>query len=269
MGNNCTDKKIGLALGGGSTKAFATFAVVEGLLEEGIVIDAVSGTSAGAIIGAHYALFGEVKTLREELESFSKKDWFKFADFTFGRTKSMIKAKKYRKYLHDKFGDNTFDDTKVPLIVTASNIVSGKVEYITEGKIVDAIIASSAYPGIFPPFQRGEDLLVDGGVLNNLPYGILFKKKMDKVIGINLGIIGGDKGDYKTSISVLSRALDLMMDNAFRRIYTENDELFVFDVKFKRGFTSTWNVSNLAKKYDVGKTEFEVRKEDFLKWLCV
>lgn len=260
---------IGLTLSGGATKAFATFAVIEELQKNNVPIDLVSGSSAGAIIGAHFALFGEVTSLRSELASFDKKKWLSFADFTLLRTKSLIEGKEYRKYLEKKFGNKTFKDTKVPLFVTATNIISGKVEYINTGKIVDALIASSAYPGVFPPFQKGNDIFVDGGVLNNLPYEILFKKGADKVIAVNLDVIAGNHTAFNTSAAIVARSIDLMIDNAFqRKVYDENKNFFVFDLKFKRGFASTWNIADLPKKYMIGKNKFKARKKDFLKWLA-
>ncbi len=263
---NMKNKKIGLTLGGGATKAFATFAVLEELQKNNISIDLVSGASAGALVGAYFALFGEVESLRKELDGFSRRTWFNFADFAIGKTKSLINGRVYREYLERKFGDRTFKDTKIPLFVAVTDIISGKVEYLNKGRIVDALIASSAYPGIFPPFQKGNAVYVDGGVLDNLPCEILFKNGADKVIAVNLGVISNENHEYNNLIAVVARSLDLMMDSAFRRVYEENERLFVFDVKFKPGFASTWNITNLDKKFVVGRNEFEKRKEEFLKW---
>lgn len=261
-------QKIGLALSGGATKGFAIFGIINNLEKINVKIDYISGTSVGAIIGAYYSIFGEIDSLKEDLLSFSKKDWSSFADFSIRNYNSIIKAQKYKKYLESKFEDKTFQDCKIPLIITATNLKTGKLEYFKEGKIIDAIMASSAYPGVFPPYRIGEEIYVDGGVLNNLPYEILFEKKMDKVIAINLGLAQKEKDkDYKTIFSVISRSIDLMISNAFKKINYENDKLFIIEPKFVRGFNSTWSVSNLKEKYDVGVREFNKRCEDLLKWI--
>lgn len=261
-----TKKSVGLTLGGGGIKAFASFAVVEGLMDSGVSFDSISGASAGAVIGAYLALFGEVESFRKELEGFTKGDWIRFADFAITNRQSLIKAERYKEYLEEKFGDATFQDLKVPLFVAATNLVSGKIEYIHKGRIVDALMASSAYPGVFPPVQRGNDVLVDGGVLDNLPYEILFKKGFDKVVAVNLSVAGGDNSELKTSMAIVSRSIELMMDNVFHRIYEEDERLFVFDLEFKGRFASLWNIVDISRNYVFGEKAFRKRKEELLEW---
>ncbi|MCA9374043.1 MAG: patatin-like phospholipase family protein [Candidatus Gracilibacteria bacterium] len=260
------DRTTGLTLGGGGAKAFGSFAIVEELLGFGVSFDAVSGASAGAIIGAYFALFGEVESLRKELGSFGKIDWLKFADFTIGNRESLIKGQRYKEYLQEKFEDATFEDTKIPLFVAVTDLVTGKIDYMRKGKIVDALLASSAYPGVFPPFQKGNKVLVDGGVLDNLPYEVLFEHKIDRVVAVNLSVAGGDKSELNSSIAIVSRSLELMMDNAFHRIYEEDERLFVFDLEFKSRFMSLWNITDLSKSYDFGKKQFQKRKNELLEW---
>lgn len=262
------DKKIktGLALGGGATKSLAVFALIDEIEKCEVSFDYISGTSAGAIIGAHYALFGEIQTLKEEILAFSPKEWLEFADISFRKTRSLIKGVAYRKYLEKKFKKVTFADIKTPLIVTATNLQTGLVEYLDKGLIVDALIASSAVPGVFPPHVIGENIYVDGGVLDNLPYEILFQQKMDRVIALNLGCIE-DKTEFQNSFHIVQRSLELMIDNAFKHANTEDENLFVFDVKFKKSFKSSWSVRDLNKKHEEGLTTFQNRETEFKAWL--
>jgi len=259
-------QKTGLALSGGATMAMAIFPIIEELEKLNIPINYISGTSAGAIIGAHYSLYGETRSLAKELLNFSKKEWMAFVDLTLANTKSLIKAKKYKEYLFKKFGDKTFEDLNIPLVVVATNLETGKVEYITKGKIVDALIASSAYPGIFPPYKVNNKILVDGGVLDNFPYNILYKKKMDRVVGINLSKASDGKREFTNIFSVLQRSMDLMIDNSFKNIYSEDQKLFVFDVGFKKGLNSSWSMRDLDKKYEAGLKTFDKRKKEFAEW---
>lgn len=261
-------QKIGLALSGGATKGCAHFSIIEQLEKEKIKISYVSGTSVGAIIGAYYALYGEIEGLKEDILNFSKKDWFDLADFSMTNTKSLIKAQKYKKYLKSKFGNKTFKDTKIKLVIAATNLKTGKIEYISQGKIVDAIMASSAFPGVFPPIKQGDKIYADGGILDNLPYEILFKRKMSKVIGVNLGVAQKhEKNNFNSIFSIIGRSMDLMIDNAFKKINYEDNTLFIFEPKFKKGFNSMWDISNLNNKYEVGLKEFKRRKKDFLEWI--
>lgn len=265
---NIKKQKIGLTLSGGATKGFAIFAIIEKLIEKKIQIDMISGTSVGAIIGAYYSIYGEINSLKEKLLSFNKKDWKKFADFSIKNHVSIIKGEKYFDFLNSIFKNKTFQDCKIPLIICSTNLKTGKIEYFQRGKIIDAIMASSAYPGVFPPYKISSNLYVDGGVLNNLPYEILFENKMDKVIAINLGLIQKNKNkEYKTLFSVFSRSIDLMIANASKKINYENKKLFIIEPEFARGFNSSWGISNLDEKYKIGLREFKKREEELIKWL--
>lgn len=260
--------RLGLALGGGATKGMAVFGIIEEFEKHDIEFDVIAGTSVGAIIGAFYALHGEVTSLKENLLGFEKKDWNSFADFSLMSTKSLIKAEKYREFLKNLFGDKSFEETKIPLIVTATNLNTGKPEYIQKGKILDAVLASSSYPGIFPPHEINGDLFVDGGVLNNLPFDVLLNKQAERVIAINLGLSDSErKNKFNNLFQIISRSMDLMIENAFKQINHQDANLFIFEPKFKKGFNSSWDIDNLQEKYELGVEEFAKRKKDFFGWL--
>lgn len=260
-------EKIGLALSGGASKGMAIFAIIEQLEKEKIKIDMISGTSVGAIIGAYFALYGEIDTLKNEILSFSKKNWFNLVDISIKFRKSLIKGEKIKKYLKSKFGDKTFKDAKIPLVIVATNLKTGEPEYIQEGKIVDALMASSAYPGVLPPYKISRNIYVDGGILDNLPYNILFEREMDKIISINLGILEKNKPKFNSMFSIITRSIDLMISNALKKINNGRENLFIFEPKFKKGFNSTWDISKLKQKYEVGVEEYNQRRNDFLEWL--
>lgn len=257
-------EKIGLALGGGGARGSATLAIIKELESLNLKFDYISGTSVGAIIGAYYALYGEIDSLVKEVLSFKKLELINFFDFSLFNKKSIIQAKKYTKYLKGKFGDKTFKDTKIPLVVVTTNIQSGEVEYLNHGKILDAVLASSAFPIVFPPYKIDGKILMDGGILNNLPFEILFKEKMNKVIAINLCMARKDKTKFNNIFSVATRVIDLMIDNAFKRKSLENKNLFIFKPEIRH---SSFNFSNILQIYNIGLKEFNNKKDSFIKWL--
>ena len=158
-------QKVALVLGGGSAYGFAHVGVIRALHEFGIKPDLIVGTSMGAIIGAYYALNGEVDSFHDVISK--TKPLNLLADpgfFSLG----IIKCKKIEKKLKEVFGDKEFKDCKTKLIINACDINSAENVIIEDGKLVDAIRSSIAIPGIFAPYIYKERLLVDGGVVNNL-----------------------------------------------------------------------------------------------------
>ena len=143
--------KLGLALGSGTARGYAHIPIINFLIKNNVKIDMISGSSAGAIIGAYFALYGEVKSLEKLLRSITKKESLHLIDLN-NPKKSIIKGIRIKKYLEDNFfGSKTFKDTKIPLYISATNIKTKKVVYFNKGKIIDAVMASISVPAIFPP----------------------------------------------------------------------------------------------------------------------
>ncbi len=162
-------KRISLALGGGGTKGFAHIGVIRQLEKSGFQIKAVSGTSAGGIVGCLYA-YG-IPT--EEIESFSKS--LKYSEL-FSRSSddppSLLGLGGLNKQLENILGDACFDQIKIPFGVTTVDIHSGDEIIINSGRLVDAAKATAAIPGIFPAMEIGHHTLVDGGVLDPVPVAL-------------------------------------------------------------------------------------------------
>jgi NTE family protein len=96
--------------------------------------------------------------------------------------------------LREIFATKTFADARVPLALVAVDINAGREVILNDGPLVEAVLATTAVPGIFPPLVKGEQLLVDGGVLNNLPVDVAYTLGAERVIAVDLGMIA----DYTT-----------------------------------------------------------------------
>jgi len=263
----CKGKKVGLVLGGGGSKGAAHIAVLEELERLNVRIDVISGTSIGALVAAYYAVYGEVETLKTEIFGYQRRDWFRFADFSKLPRKSLVKGVVFRDFLERVFGDKNFSDTKIPLVISVSNLDSGRVEYIKSGKVVDAILASTAYPGVFPPLEKNGSLYVDGGVLDNVPFLPILERNLSKIIVVD---IGGSSfnNDSNNIINTITRSIDLMMrNNSFDKLRDGDKRLFVLRPVFDKSFGSMWDFTNLDKKYNSGKREFSRKKDELLSWL--
>ncbi|MFW5852420.1 MAG: patatin-like phospholipase family protein, partial [Nanoarchaeota archaeon] len=161
-------KKIALVLSGGGAKGLAHVGLIEELEKYNVDIRFISGTSMGAIIGALYALEGNLKLVNKYIK-YRTRDLVTLRDFSF-TLKGIIKGRAIEDLLKDLYGNSTFEDTKIPLVINAVDIETGKEVIFRKGKIIDAVRASMSIPIVFEPKRIKGRMYVDGGVVNNVPY---------------------------------------------------------------------------------------------------
>jgi NTE family protein len=160
--------KIGIALSGGGARGLAHIGVLEVLDSLGVQIDAVSGTSMGAIIGAAYCLHEGLEEVNVLLDSTDWKSFLMFSAFQLSRT-GIVNEKKVDEVLKKFLGYKTFKDCKKQFCCVAVDILSDTKIVLNSGGLCEAVMASFAIPGIFPPVSRDNLLLVDGGIIEPLP----------------------------------------------------------------------------------------------------
>ncbi len=173
--------KIGIAFSGGGARGFAHVGVIRALAEHGIVADAVSGTSAGAIVAALYA---DGCTPNEMLDFFGG---HKLRDFTkIGLSRrGMFTLEKFEKLLYEKLRHKTFEEMPMPLFVAASNLNFGRSTYFHRGTVADKVVASASVPVLFSPMEIEGNTYVDGSLIDNLPVTPL-RHLCNFVIGVNV-----------------------------------------------------------------------------------
>jgi NTE family protein len=160
---------IALALGGGGSRGNSHIGVIRGLEKAGFRIRAVAGTSAGGIIAACYA----AGYSPDDMEKFfTRIDQSKLYARSSSDGPSILGLGGVAKLLEELFGDKKLEDLKIRCGVTAVDIKCSSEVVMTEGRVVDALLGSISLPGIFPPFARGNYLLVDGGVLDPVPVSV-------------------------------------------------------------------------------------------------
>lgn len=167
-------KKVALVLSGGGAKGLGHVGVIRELEKYAVDIDFIAGTSMGAIIGAIYALEGNLDII-DKYVNLNKKKLISLSDISFS-LKGFIKGKAIENILSDLYGNSTFKDTKIPLVINAVDIHTGKEVIFREGKIIDAVRASMSIPVVFSPKKINGKIYVDGGIVNNAPYNHVPKK---------------------------------------------------------------------------------------------
>jgi len=157
--------KTGLVLSGGGARGFAHLGVIQALNESGIYPDIVSGTSAGAIAGVLYCDGYSPREIFNIMKASSRLNYMKPTVPRDG----LLQISGIIKILESHLRAKTFEDLKIPLYVSATNINNGKIFYFSKGEVLNRVIASASIPVLFNPVVINNNYYVDGGVLDNLP----------------------------------------------------------------------------------------------------
>jgi NTE family protein len=227
--------KVGLALGGGVARGVYHIGLLKALEKLEIKIDVISGTSFGAIIGGLYALTQNAQEVEERLfkilndhqkelsllkTSFSPTNveaktaffekWCDLArEFYIWNLRiaksSLVDLKPFLRIFRSLFEDFSFKDCKIPFYVTAVNLLNAEVVPIDSGPLYRGVLASSSYPGFFPPLKIEDKILIDGGVLMPVPAKII-REKADFIIGVNLESSGYRFPPIRNAMDVMNLA---------------------------------------------------------------
>ncbi len=257
--------KVGLALGGGSARGLAHLGVLRWLDEHRVPVDVIGGTSMGGLLAGSLATGmtpAEIDALIDGL------DWARvlspdspFGDKTFRRKEDAREFPSLLEFglkggfklpgglspaeqvnlLFDRialpyYGLDRFRDLPIPFACVAVDLRTSDTVVLDAGRLQDALRATMAIPGVFTPVRRGNQVLVDGGVLNNVPADIVKDMGADVVVAVD---VGADLSQPKTSdtiFAVLGETLDVMMRAAARRALAAANIVIEPDLK---GLSST------------------------------
>lgn len=215
-------KTIGLTLSGGGSKGIAHAGVLHFLEEIKIVPHQIAGSSAGSIVAA---LYSSGKSPLEILAFFKSIYFFHWKHFTFSKA-GLIDPDAFKIYFSTLFKDTTLGDLKIPLYITATDIVNGKLTIFGDDtKVIDAILASSAFPGIISPYEIEGNLYSDGGILNHFPTELL-QETTDFSIGVYVSPLQTvQQSDLKSIKSITTRAFELLTAHSSIRKFDNCDWL--------------------------------------------
>jgi NTE family protein len=175
--------RIGLALGSGAGRGWAHIGVVRALARAGIDADVVCGTSIGALVGGVY-LAGHLDTLEDWARSLNKLKLLRYLDVKIGG--GFIGGKRLMAVIRDNIGEITVESLGKPYAAVAAELPSGHEVWLRDGPLIDAMSASFALPGVFPPVKRDNHWLVDGALVNPVPVSVCRALGARLVIAVNL-----------------------------------------------------------------------------------
>ncbi len=173
--------QVGFVLSGGGAKGFGHLGVIKALHEKGLFPDYISGTSAGAFSGC---LIADGYSPDEIISYFDNRAFSEFGKLMFPRS-GLFSSVPFYRFLHKHLRANTFEELKVPLSVTATNLERGKSIHFTEGLIVPPVVASCSVPIVFKPVKINGEHYVDGGIFKNFPVSPI-RKRCRFIVGINV-----------------------------------------------------------------------------------
>ena len=175
---------IGLVLGGGAARGFAHIGVLRTLMAHGIRPDVIAGTSIGAVVGGLFAA-GELDAFEDWCCQLTRRRVLGYLDFRFAGS-GLISGGRLARKLEGALGDTSFADLPMRLAAIATEIGTGHEIWLTRGRLSEAMAASYALPGIFPPKLIGGRWLMDGAMVNPLPISAARALGARLVIAVNL-----------------------------------------------------------------------------------
>jgi len=177
-------KKVSLVLSGGGARGIAHIGVIEELENQGYEIVSIAGTSMGAMVGGVYAL-GKMAEFKKWMCSLDKIKVFNLVDFSFSN-QGLVKGDRVFNTMKEFIEDKNIEDLKIRFVAVAADLLNKKEVVFTSGSMWDAIRASVAIPTVITPVATGDALLVDGGILNNIPVNHIERFPDDILIAVNV-----------------------------------------------------------------------------------
>ncbi|MBR2646925.1 MAG: patatin-like phospholipase family protein [Clostridia bacterium] len=250
-------KKLGFALGAGGARGVAHVGFLQAMEEAGIVPDYITGCSMGSVVGAAYAAGVSVETMRKATCSLR---WFDLIAPTKKRG-GLFDTWKMRRMLSHYLGDVTFDELKIPYHCIAVDMITQSVVEFSEGSVLDAVVASSSIPSLFRPTEKDGKRLIDGGILERVPFEQVKKMGADVVVAVDVLGWRECKEEMPGTIGVLLEMLDIMDNHRTRRRHKENEDIIDFWLEPELGDMSQYSFKKFdfayEKGYELGKANAE------------
>ena len=235
---------MGLALGSGGIRGLAHVGVIRTLLRHNIPIDYIAGSSIGAWVGAHYALYKDFDRLNEFTIGKKQEKFRSFLELSL-KGGGFIKGEKMELMFDEWLEHKTFADVQIPFKCNSADLLSGGEVVFESGPLAHAVRVSMSIPGMFRPVHERGMVLVDGGICNPVPDDIVRRMGADVVIAVNLDDFHAD-GRYQEAdmglTNVANRSIEVMRHFLALNSIRNSDILIVPSVaKYSNWKEYFWN----------------------------
>ncbi|KIY23485.1 MULTISPECIES: patatin-like phospholipase family protein [Mesobacillus] len=251
--------KVGLALGGGAVRGLAHIGVLKVLKKHQIPIDFIAGTSMGGAIGGLVAAGFDI----EEIEDFVlSTPSYRIVDIGIGKRGLIAGNKVYAlllQFLEQKGEDIRIEELPIPFRAVAVDLKKGKVFIFDQGSLSLAIRATTSVPGFFAPVNYDGKVLVDGGILNNLPADIARNEGVDIVMAVDVEREHEER-EPRNMFDVINRSLSLMM------VEMRRENLRFADVVFRPqvGNFQAFDITKIKECIEAGERDAEHKMMDVI-----
>ena len=251
-------KSIGLVLSGGGIRGMAHIGLIKAMEAQGIVAHRISGTSVGALVGGLYAKGSSVE---EMLNFFRETPLFQYSLFAINKP-GLIATERYVPIFRKFFPQDSFEALKIPLLVVATNLMSGTEKVFSKGPLIPTLLASAALPPVFSPVEIDGHFYADGGIMNNFPKEHL-EKDSDFIIGSNVSITFPlEKKDLRNPIQLAQRVTSLMV-HASNHEKLRTCDLFIEPMDLEK--IGVLDKKGIEKAFTIGYDQASRAIELFLK----
>jgi NTE family protein len=178
---------ISLVLSGGGARGLAHIGVLKTIDRLGIPITSICGCSMGGLIASLFALGFPIKEIEQiALKYSSMREMVKLVDLN-PRRKGLIVGQRYRAFLSKIISEEkSLENTLIPLYMNTVDLTTGSEVILEKGNLLDAILATTAVPGVFTPLEGNNRILADGGILNNLPISIMQSRTENPIVAVDV-----------------------------------------------------------------------------------
>ena len=206
------NRQFGLVLSGGGVRGVAHIGLLQALKEKGLKPDMISGSSAGALVGA---LYGSGFSTEEMVQFFKNAPLFEWSYISLAKP-GFLDSEKYKGFFEDYFTSKTFEELSVDLFVMTTDLEKGASVVFDKGELIQPLIASASLPPVFSPVKINGRLFIDGGIMNNFPIEPLLGKT-NFILGSYVNPISSVNNTYFTnSLRVTQRANELKFYGEFK-----------------------------------------------------
>jgi len=269
-------QKVALVLSGGGARGNAHIGVIEELENQGYEIASVTGTSMGSLVGGIYA-DGSLDSLKEWMVSLDRRRVFNLVDFTLGKS-GMVKGDKVFNAMKSFIPDTPIEELAIPYAAVAVDLMAQREVVFRQGSLFDAIRASVSIPTVLTPVKTEEALLVDGGVLNNIPVNhakrfeddLLVVANVNARIPVELPEISREEDEkqkkaYRKKIEAFQSQLHKILPRGFAdKESKENDEKLFISHDGKLGYFNLISKTISLMTYRLAQMNLENHNPDIL-----
>ncbi len=242
---------IALVLGAGSARGLAHIGVIQVLQEEGIPIDYIVGSSMGAMVGAVYSSGANIYMFDKLMENMNTNLMVDVQVPRFG----FVAGKRINSFLQLVTKHKNFDELDPPLLVVATDLISGERIVFEDGPVAEAVRASVSVPGVLTPVRKDGMVLVDGAVIDRLPVEVAQSRGADIIIAVDVTFGPDRKITINNTMDVIMTALDIMQKHHFDTIGPQADILIQPAVGqyASRDFDSSRDIVDIGRRATLEK----------------